>query len=120
MKEEVAGTSNVITGQTHVVSKIVRVLFDTGATHSFISMSFTGTLDRQQDVLRHRFITTLPSGEILVSAHWLRVVPTSISGRELHIDMISLDMKDKDVILGMDFLAKYGSSINCRRRRLLF
>ena len=112
-KDEVAGTSNVIIGQTLVTSKIAQVLFDTCATHSFISTSFARTLDRPQDVLGHRFTSELQLGEILVSTHWLRVVPMSISGRELHIDMISLDIKDYDVILGMDFLAKYGASIDC-------
>ena len=65
----------------------------------------------------HRFTTVLQSGEILVSTHWL---PMSIFGRELFIDIISLDMKDYDVILGMDFLAKYGASIDCRCRRVIF
>ena len=44
----------------------------------------------------------------------------SIFSRELHINLKSLDMKDYDVILGMDFLAKYGASIDCPRRRVVF
>ena len=44
----------------------------------------------------------------------------SISGRELHLDMISLDIKDYDVILGIDFLTMYGASIDCHRRRVVF
>ena len=45
-KKEGTGTSNVGTGQTLVNFRTARVLFDTNATHSFISTSFTGTLDR--------------------------------------------------------------------------
>ena len=41
-------------------------------------------------------------------------------GRELFTGMISLDMKDYDVILGMDFLAKHGAPINFRRWRVVF
>ena len=56
----------------------------------------------------------------MVSTYWLWVVPMSISSREFFIDMISLDMKDYDVILDMDFLAKYDTSIDCRHRRVVF
>ena len=42
------------------------------------------------------------------------------SGRELFIGMISLDIKDYDVILGMDFLDKHGASNDCRHRRVVF
>ena len=34
--------------------------------------------------------------------------------------MISQDLKDYDVILGMDFFAKYGASIDCHHRRVVF
>ena len=34
--------------------------------------------------------------------------------------MISLDIKDYDVILGRDFLAKYGASIDCCQHRVAF
>ena len=44
----------------------------------------------------------------------------SISDKELFIDMISLDMRVYDVISGMDFLAKYGASIDCRRHKVIF
>ena len=71
-------------------------------------------------MLGHRFTTTLSLGEILVSTHWLQVVPMSIYYRKLHIDMISLDMRDYDVIISMDCLAKYSTSIDCYRRRVVF
>ena len=55
-----------------------------------------------------------------MSTHCLQAVPMSISGKVLFIDMTSLDMKDYNVILSMDFLAKYGASIDCCRRRVIF
>ena len=41
-----AGCSKVVTGQLYVVNKIARVLFDSRATHSFISIVFVDCLDR--------------------------------------------------------------------------
>ena len=61
------------------------------------------------------------SNAIRVASSMLgNAAPMCISSRELHIDLISLDMKDYDVILGMDFLVKYGASIDCHRRKVVF
>ncbi|KAL5546500.1 hypothetical protein UlMin_006187 [Ulmus minor] len=40
--------------------------------------------------------------------------------KELYVDLIVLDMYDYDVILGMDFLAKYNATIECRLRKVTF
>ena len=42
-----------------------------------------------------------------------------ISKRELKADLVMLDMTDYDVILGMDFLSKYGAMINCKDKKKL-
>ena len=36
------------------------------------------------------------------------------------MDLIILDMYDYDIILGIDFLAKYNATIECRKRRFTF
>ncbi|KAL5575507.1 hypothetical protein UlMin_017206 [Ulmus minor] len=43
-----------------------------------------------------------------------------VTEKELYVDLIVLDMYDYDVILGMDFLAKYNATIECRLRRVTF
>ena len=66
------------------------------------------------------FTTALPSGEVIVSTHWLRAVSMRIVDRELFSDLIVLEMYDYDLILGMDFLGKYNASIECRKRKVIF
>ena len=68
----------------------------------------------------YNFLTTLPSREVIRSTHWLRSVPMNILDRELHNDLTVLDMQDYDVILGMDFLSKYSSSIECHKQKVIF
>ncbi|XP_074562798.1 uncharacterized protein LOC141819374, partial [Curcuma longa] len=119
-KEDVANASTVVTGQIIIYSQYANALFDTGATHSFISMPYAKRIGIPPQVLDNRFLTTLPSGEIMASTHMLRAVPIRIAERELYCDLIVLDMRDYDVILGMDFLSKYGASIECRKRRVVF
>ncbi|KAL5555986.1 hypothetical protein UlMin_038222 [Ulmus minor] len=115
-----AGGSKVVTGQLPVVNEIARVLFDSGATHSFISAMFVNCLDRQVECIGQAFRTVLPSGDIMLSSYWLRAVPVVISERELSADLVMLDMTDYDVILGMDFLSKYGAMIDCKAKAVGF
>ena len=84
------------------------------------ALAFGITIDYMIYRLGHKFTTTLPSGEILLSTHWLQAVPTNISDKELFIDLISLEMKDYGVTLGMDFLGKYSASIACHQRKVVF
>ena len=56
----------------------------------------------------------------MLSNYWLRVVPVIISERELSVDLVVLDMIDYDVILGMNFLSKYGATIDCKAKVVSF
>ena len=121
-----AGTSQVVTGQISITTPDTIAaydaiaLFDSGATHSFVSLEFGQKLGRSVDKLEQPFKTSLPSGEILWSNFWIRNIPVVICGRELHVDLIAIKLQDFDMILGMDFLSKYNAKIDCRRRCVTF
>ena len=70
------------------------MLFDSGATHSFISDVFVNCLDRHVECIGQTFRTVLPSGDIMLSSYWLRAVLVVISERELCADLVMLDMTD--------------------------
>ncbi|KAL5554469.1 hypothetical protein UlMin_041870 [Ulmus minor] len=115
-----AGTSNVVTGQLSVANLSLHVLFDSGATHSFVSSVCASRMNRVRELITRAFRTSLPSGDVLISTHWLRAIPVLVSNRELYVDLIMLSLHDYDVILGMDFLSKYNATIECRHRRVVF
>ncbi|XP_062079878.1 uncharacterized protein LOC133784599 [Humulus lupulus] len=90
------------------------------ASHSFISSSLVNHVNVPIELFNVGFGTMLPSGEIVISKNWVKVVPLWIDGRELHVDLIVLDLSDFDVILEIDFLSKYGASINCKCKKVVF
>ena len=118
--DTLASTSNVVAGQTLLKSCNVYTLFDSGATHSFISTKLALSLSSCNDRIPSLLRTILPSGEILLSEFYLKQVPITIKGVILHADLIAIEMKDFDVILGMDFLAEHNAIINCYHRTVTF
>ena len=93
-------------------------LLDTGASHSFIStklaLSISSSCDKTPRLLR----TALTSGEILIFEIFLRQIPIIINGVMLRADLIAIEMKDFDVILGMDFLGEHNAVIDCYHRKV--
>ena len=94
-------SNKVVTSQIPILDNICSVLFDSGATHSYISLGMIEKLDKPCERFRTRFVTELPSGEIVLSSRIVRV-PIKIEDVELEGDLIELEIKDFNVILGMD------------------
>ncbi|KAL5545103.1 hypothetical protein UlMin_008887 [Ulmus minor] len=115
-----AGTFNIVIGQLSVTNLTLHVLFDSGATHSFASSVCAIKMNRVKESIARTFRTFLPSGDVLVSTHWLRAILVLVSNRELYVDLIMLNLHDYDVIMGMDFLSKYNATIECQHRRVVF
>ena len=77
-------------------------------------------LDKPSERFRTRFVTELPSGKVVLSSRIVRGVPIKIEDIELEGDLIELVIKDFDVILGMDRLARHGATIDSKRKKVMF
>ena len=81
------------------------VLFDTGASHSFITPYFverSGLELRQLDKLLE---VSSPLGSKLLTDSGIQGCVIAFGGHELTADLILLDVGEFDVILGMDWLS---------------
>ncbi|XP_060972248.1 uncharacterized protein LOC133038182 [Cannabis sativa] len=78
------------------------------------------SIDKPCDLLRCGIVTELPSAETMLSTRRMRDVPIIIESKELMGDLIELEMKIYDVILGMDWLSSHGATINCRKKLVVF
>ena len=120
-KDDVAARqSKVLTSQLQIANLPAFVLIDCGVTHSFTSRKFAEGESHACNVLNEGLSTSLPSGEILLSSHWLQVVLVVFSRRELLAVLVILTMQDYNVILGIDFLGKYNAMIECQSKRVIF
>ncbi|XP_050231288.1 uncharacterized protein LOC126680248, partial [Mercurialis annua] len=96
------------------------VLFDAGATHSFVSTCFAGKLGMAPSVLSEPLAVSTPMSEGVVVDVVYPSCPVVIQGRELCADLIVLDVLSFDVILGMDWLSRHYASIDCRGKSVEF
>ena len=113
--ESAAEASNVVIGTFMVNSYPAMVLFDTGATHSFISKSFAEQHGIPVSCMRTAMVVTSPGGQIRTCSICSRV-SIVIKGVEFRTGLIVIDSSGIDVILGMETLTRWGVRIDCAQR----
>jgi hypothetical protein len=77
------------------------ILFDSGASHSFISSSFMAKHSLPIATRKHTMLVSSPGGEMRTK-HVCPTVSVSIRGVDFPSNLILLDSNGIDIILGMD------------------
>ena len=112
------GDQPVIQG-TFLLSRLwARVLFDSGASHSFIAASVVIELSSEVETLEDPLYVSSPLGIRARIGMICRGCELEISGTLLTVDLRIIDMSEFDVILGMDWLTAYRVVIDCESRRV--
>ncbi|XP_042460290.1 uncharacterized protein LOC122043775 [Zingiber officinale] len=111
---------SVFRGMITVYTFPAELLIDTGSSHSFISRIFLSKICRLPVHRTHTLVVSLPSGEILNISQEIRDCPLGFEGQTLTVDLQVLDMLDFDIILGMDWLARYYATVDCSARVVTF
>ena len=94
------------------------ILFDLGASHSFIATSCVRELGLEVETLEKPLYVSSPLGTRVSVDLICRGYELEISGILLIVDLRVMDMSEFDVILGMDWLTTYRIVINCERMRV--
>ena len=94
------------------------MLFDYGASHSFIAASVVIELGLEVEDLEEPLYMGSPLGIMVRIRMICRGCELEISGILLTVDLRVMDMSEFDVILGMDWLTAYMVIIDCERRRV--
>ena len=95
-----------------------RVLFDLGASHSFIAASCVLELGLEFETLEKPLYVCSPLRTRVSVDLTCQGCKLEISGILLIVDLKVMDMSEFDVILGMEWLTTCRVVINCERMRV--
>ena len=95
-----------------------RVLFNSGASHSFVAASCVKYLGLEVQTLEKLLYVNSPLGTRVSINLICRDCELEISGNLLTVDLRVMDMSEFDVILRMDWLTVHRVVIDCDRRRV--
>ncbi|GJV25121.1 putative reverse transcriptase domain-containing protein [Tanacetum coccineum] len=105
--------SNVVMGTFLLNNCYASMLFDSGVDRSFVSSTFSALLDVAPSTLDTSYAIELADGRILETNFVLRGCTLGLLGHPFDIDLMPVELGSFDVIIGMDWLAKYQALIVC-------
>jgi hypothetical protein len=93
------------------------VLFDSGASHSFVTEQFVEKGKLVPTMMSRPMLVQIP-GSVKQTKKNCVGVPVDIHGVPFQADLIILDTKGLDVILGMNWMSKYNGHIDCAKKAI--
>ncbi|RVW12300.1 Transposon Ty3-G Gag-Pol polyprotein [Vitis vinifera] len=115
-----AESNALVEGMLLCFSTWAHVLFDPGATHSFISASFASMLDIEFVPLHCSLCVETPMGGKVETKWVCHACVLYIGGLEVTMDLVLLDISSFDVIVGMDWLARHHAVLDCYLKKVTF
>jgi predicted aspartyl protease len=108
--EQAQNDAGVVLGTFFVNSVPATVLFDSGASHSFISDQFVTKYNLSMSSMKNPLIVSSPGGEMKTGSICPQV-KINIMGVDFLANLVVLKSCGIDVILGMDWLQKHDGVI---------
>ncbi|KAL4023009.1 hypothetical protein IC575_016756 [Cucumis melo] len=97
-QQEVEDAPDVITGTILICNVLADVLFDPGATHSFVSSIFMTKLNRMLEPLSEGLAIYTPVGDVLLVNEVLHNCEVLVEGISLLVDLLPLELQRKEVV----------------------
>lgn len=118
--KEASNASGLIQGECEIANKLFLTLFDSGTTHSFISVECANSVQLLVTSLPFDLVVTIPSSEPVILNKACLQCPLTILGMKFKADLICISIKHLKVILGMDWLSSHHVLLDCARKSLIF
>jgi hypothetical protein len=113
--DEAQQAPDVVLGMFLTSSHTATILFNFGVSHSFVSSSFVAKHTLPIATMKHTMLVSSPGGEMRTK-HICPSVSITIRRVDFPSNLILLDSKGINIILGMDWLSKYDRVIQCARQ----
>ncbi|GJU95446.1 putative reverse transcriptase domain-containing protein [Tanacetum coccineum] len=105
--------SNVVMGTFLLNNCHASMLFDSGADRSFVSSTFSALLDVAPSTLDTSYAVELADGRISEINVVLRGCTLGLLGHPFDIDLMLVELGSFNIIISIDWLAKYHALIVC-------
>jgi hypothetical protein len=101
--EEVPEGAPIMTGTFSVFNQPVLILFDSSASHSFISQKFSAKCKLPLCHAKGSFMITIPGGKT-VTNQLIRSVPIQLGSHIIKTTLLVLGLESVDIILGTNWM----------------
>jgi hypothetical protein len=95
-----------MSGTFSIYHKPVVTLFDSGATHSFISNNYGTRIGLDHCPTQGSYMISTPGGKI-TSDQMIRSVPIQLGSKVIKTDLVLLNLEGIDVIPGTNWMTKH-------------
>jgi hypothetical protein len=113
--EEANNSEMAVIGMLSILTHPGKVLFDTGATTSFISKNFVEKFRFRCQMIVHPMTVLTTKGKLLVTQFKPDQIIT-IYDCPYFADLYVLPLKNIEVVLGMDWMSDHGAHMDCEEK----
>nr|KYP62558.1 hypothetical protein KK1_017096 [Cajanus cajan] len=117
---EASTSSDLVKGKGKAAGMDVMILFDSGASHSFISYACAELLGLPVCDLGLKLLVSTPVSASVVASELCVSCPIVVGEKKYKVNLICLPLVDIDIILGMDWLSANHILIDCANKKLIF
>ncbi|XP_027915702.1 uncharacterized protein LOC114175132 [Vigna unguiculata] len=117
---EATGSGSLVLGHCVIVGKDCCVLYDSRATHSFVSDKCVKRLGLSMCELQCELVVSTPASGLVRTSSLCAKFLVEVEGRKYKVNLICLPLQEFEVILGWDWLSANHILIYCREKKLLF
>ncbi|GJX70234.1 putative reverse transcriptase domain-containing protein [Tanacetum coccineum] len=104
---------NVVIGTFLLNQHLARVLFDSGADKSFVSISLASMLNIPPITLDTTYDIEIADGNLVGTSTVIQGYTLILLNQPFEIDLMPIKLGSFDVVIGMDWLSKYHARIIC-------
>ncbi|GJR34300.1 reverse transcriptase domain-containing protein [Tanacetum coccineum] len=102
---------NVVTGMFLLNQHLAKVLFDSGADRSFISISLASMLNIPSITIDTFYDIEMADGNLVSTNTVIKGCTLTLLNQPFEIDLMPIKLGSFDVVIGMDWLSKYHAKI---------
>ncbi|GJZ62040.1 putative reverse transcriptase domain-containing protein [Tanacetum coccineum] len=104
---------NVVTGMFLLNQHLAKVLFDSGADKSFVSISLASMINIPPITLDITYDIEMADGNLVGTNTVIHGCTLILQNQPFEIELMTIKLGSFDVVIGMDWLSKYHARIIC-------